>query len=288
MKPMLHIIILGTILSFTNANIVSGINGNMQNFLSMNSGSFIDMNYRQINNNNKTLYSMSFIQFPAEIKFHELFFQHKINKYLISSTIGILDYGLFKDSANREFSANEQIVKLSIFNIQSPSFIYGISTEYCLSHIDTYTRTLFSYSIGLEKTYFSNRLAIGLSLENLNNIITNFSNVTDSLPSIKKISTSYKPQFLPINIIINYLYQDSSNSQLALGLHSNIYNNLYLYSGKYIYLHNSDDYGTFSNCSFGLGILINSRYKIDFGIQHLTDGILSIGTSFTAIKLNNF
>ena len=287
-KSILHIILFGVIFSVTNANIVSGIQGNMQNFLSMNSGSFIDVNYRQINNNSTTLYSMSFIQFPAEIQFHEFFFQKRIDKYLISSTIGVLNYGIFEDTNNREFSADEQMIRVSIFNVESSSLTYGISAGYCLSHIDIYTSSLLSYSIGLNKTYFDNRLAIGLSLEKLDNVIENFSNINDTLPSIKKVSTSYKPKFLPFNILVDYLYEDSYNSKFVIGIHGKIYNNLYLYSGKHIYFNDFDYYSVFNNFSLGLGILLNNIYKMDFGIQYLTDGVISVGISFTAIKLDNF
>ena len=149
-------------------------------------------------------------------------------------------------------------------------------------------------SIGLKKSYFDNRFLIGLSLENYNDVIKYHSNVSDSLPLIKKISTSYSPKFLPLDIIIDYLYQDTNNSELAIGIHGNIYKNFYLYSGKHIYLNNIDYYGFFNNLACGLGILINNRkkinnaFRIDLGVQHLTDGVLNIGTSFTIITLDNF
>ena len=33
---------------------------------------------------------------------------------------------------------------------------------------------------------------------------------------------------------------------------------------------------------------INNAFRIDLGVQHLTDGVLNIGTSFTIITLDNF
>ena len=294
MKIIVNIIIAGMLFSFSSANLISGINGNMQNFLSMNTGSFIDQNYRQINYNTNNLYSMSFIQFPADIKFHEIFIQKPFDKYMISSSMGVLDYGALEDISNNKFSAKEQIIRMSIFNIESPSLTYGISVGYWASKISSYTSSLFTYSIGFNKYYFEDRFLIGLSLENYNNVIKYHSNVSDSLLLVKKISTSYKPQFLPLNIIMNYIYENSNNSELAIGIHGNIYKIFYFYSGKYIYFNNMDYYGVFTNCAFGLGILINNRdeinnaFRIDLGVQHLTDGVLNIGTSFTIMTLDNF
>jgi len=294
MKIIVNIIIAGMLFSFSFANLISGINGNMQNFLSMNTGSFIDQNYRQINYNTNNLYSMSFIQFPADIKFHEIFIQKPFDKYMISSSMGVLNYGTLEDISNNQFSAKEQIIKISIFNIESSSFTYGVSVAYQTSKISSYTSSLFAYSIGLKKSYFDDRFLIGLSLENYNDVIKYHSNVNDSLALIKKISTSYSPKFLPLDIIIDYLYQDTNNSELAIGIHGNIYKNFYLYSGKHIYLNNIDYYGFFNNLACGLGILINNRkkinnaFRIDLGVQHLTDGVLNIGTSLSIITLDNF
>ena len=294
MRIIVNIIIAGMLFSFSSANLISGINGNMQNFLSMNTGSFIDQNYRQINYNTNNLYSMSFIQFPADIKFHEIFIQKPFDKYMISSSMGVLNYGTLEDISNNQFSAKEQIIKISIFNIESSSFTYGVSVAYQTSKISSYSSSLLTYSIGFNKSYFDDRLLIGLSLENYNNVIKYHSNVSDSLPLIKKISTSYSPKFLPLDIIMDYLYQDTNNSELTIGIHGNIYKNFYLYSGKHIYLNNIDYYGIFNNLACGLGILINNRkkinnaFRIDLGVQHLTDGVLNIGTSFTIITLDNF
>tara|TARA_Y100000588_G_C14046776_1_gene835317 strand:+ start:101 stop:970 length:870 start_codon:yes stop_codon:yes gene_type:complete len=287
----MHIIlytIIGIIFSFSSANTIGMINGNMQAFSSMNSGSFINKNYQQINYNACDMYSMSFIQLPAEIKFHEIFFQKSINNYIISSRVGILSYGTLQDESNNEFSADQQILRLSIFNIASPSFTYGASLEYHLAEIENYNSSLLSYSIGFNKSYFDNRFIFGFSLENYIHTIESYSNVIDLFLPTKKIITSYKPKFLPLNIMIDYSYKDINNTELGVGIQSNINNKFYLYSGKRIYLNDIDDYNIFSNLAFGSGTLITNKYKIDFGIQYLTNGVINIGTSFSIIELDNF
>ena len=89
-------------------------------------------------------------------------------------------------------------------------------------------------------------------------------------------------------------YNDGEQYTTSLGARL-FMKNFYLYSGKHIYLNNMDYYGVFNNLSFGLGLLINNGYqinnnafRIDLGVQHLTDGVLNIGTSLSIITLDNF
>ena len=88
--------------------------------------------------------------------------------------MGALNYGTLEDISNNQFAAKEQIIKISIFNIESSSFTYGVSVAYQTSKISSYTSSLFTYSIGLKKSYFDNRFLIGLSLENYNDVIKIF------------------------------------------------------------------------------------------------------------------
>tara|TARA_Y100001970_G_C14254291_1_gene874073 strand:- start:3852 stop:4715 length:864 start_codon:yes stop_codon:yes gene_type:complete len=280
-------IILAVIFSFNFANTIYRIPGNTEQFSSMNTGSFIDSYHRKINHKTYPLYSMSFIHFPAEIKFHQLFFQKPIKNYLISSHINILNYGTLEDVFNHQFSAYEQKLGIALFNILPNNLTYGLSIEYCRSKIEAYTSSALNYNIGFKKIYLDNRFSIGLSLENYNNWMQSYSNLQDSLASTITMSTSYKPKFLPLNLIMNYSNHNNDESELVVGCIGNINNRFYFYSGKYFYFNNLSVYSTLNNVAFGLGIFINNQYKIDFGIQHLTDGIFNIGTSLTVITLDN-
>ena len=260
------------------------ITGNMQKFCLMNAGSFINNHYREIDTHSNILYSMSFIQYPAEIQFYEIFFQKSFDSYIISSNFGVLNYGILEDDNDNQFSPTEQKLELSIFNINYESFIYGASAGYVLSKIDDYRSSLLTYNIGFSKALFRNRFIIGMSIEDYSNVIENYSNISESYSSVKKISTELHPQFFKANITVDYLYTDINHSEYALGMKKIINKNFSFYLGKHFYSDNSDDVSIFDTTAAGIGLLINNGYKIDLGIQHLTDGIINIGTSLTVIK----
>ena len=287
MKNIIIYITTSIMISFSFGNVIISMNGNMNQFLSMNSGSFIESNYRKINQKTYSLYSMSFTQYPADIKFHEVFFQKPISNYVISSKISILNYGTLKDVLNRQFSANSHMLQISIFNIKSSSFTYGLSAGYCQSKIDNYSHALLFYSFGLNKSYLNQKLTLGIALENYNSIIKEYSNLSDSIPSALKITSSYDLQFIPLNMKINYIYNSDKIQELGISLIGEIDEKFYLYTGKYFYLDNMDLYSELDNIAFGLGILINNKYKIDFGVQHLNTSVFNIGTSLTVITLDN-
>ena len=281
-------ITISIMISFSFSNTIISMNGNMDQFSSMNSGSFIESNYREFNNTTYNLYNMSFIKLPADITFHEIFFQKSMNQYLISSKISILNYGNLEDVLNNSFSANNRMLQISIFNIQSKSFIYGMSIGLIQSSIETYSSSALVYNFGFNKSYFNNKLIVGLSVENFNTIIDNYSNLEDSIPHIINVSSIYKPQFIPFNLRINYLYDSLNNQELGLSLIGHIDNIFYFYTGKYFYINDVIVYNVFENIAFGCGIFINNQYKINLGLQHLANGIFNIGTSLTAITLDNF
>ena len=114
-----------------------------------------------------------------------------------------------------------------------------------------------------------------------------YSNLSDSIPSVLKITSSYDFQFIPLNMKINYIYNSDKIQELGISLIGEIDDKFYLYTGKYFYLDNMDLYSELDNIAFGLGILINNKYKIDFGVQHLNTNIFNIGTSLTVITLDN-
>tara|TARA_Y100000996_G_scaffold415187_1_gene408634 strand:- start:3356 stop:4222 length:867 start_codon:yes stop_codon:yes gene_type:complete len=287
MKNIIIYLITSIMISFSFGNTIISMNGNMNQFLSMNSGSFIESNYQKINKRTHSLYSMSFTQYPADINFHEVFFQKPISNYIISSKISILNYGTLEDVLNHQFSANSHMLQISIFNIKSSSFTYGLSTGYCQSKIDNYSHALLFYSFGLNKSYLNQKLTIGIALENYNSIIKEYSNLSDSIPSVLKITSSYDFQFIPLNMKINYIHDSDNLQELGIGLIGAIDDKFYLYTGKYFYLDNMNLYSELDNIAFGLGILINNKYKIDFGLQHLNTSIFNIGTSLTVITSDN-
>ena len=73
MNIIVKFFIIGILFAVSYANSIASINGDIQKFSSMSAGSFINDNYRQINNNSNHIYGMTFIQYPADITFHEIF-----------------------------------------------------------------------------------------------------------------------------------------------------------------------------------------------------------------------
>ena len=284
---MINFLISFIIFTFVYPNSIIGIAGNIQEFSSVNAGSFINNNSRGINEDQKALYSLTFIRYIANIHFEEIFFQRSFDKYIFSTNLSILNYGTLEDVNHNEFSANEQLIELSIFDIESKSFTYGISIGYIFSHIAHYRSSLINYNFGCSKSLINGYLNIGLSLENYRNVIHNYSNIKDSHTPSKRLSVSLNPPFIPINILVDYLYEDINNSEYIFSIQGTINNNFYFYSGKHFYLIEENtsptNYNLLDNTGFGIGLLINNQYKIDFGMQSIARGVFSFGTSFSCI-----
>ena len=262
----------------------SVITSDIGKFCVMNAGSFIDEHYRSHDIDSNILYSMSFIQYPADIKSHQIFIQKSFNTHIISSNLDVLNYGILEEKDGNMFSAADQKLELSIFNIKSESFIYGVSAGYVSSQIDDYSSSLLIYNIGFKKYIFNKHFAFGFSIEDYNHVIDDFSNIQESYLSFKKVITELQPRFLKAHIMFDYIYKDSNHYEYILGIKKYINKNFNIYFGKHFYSYDTDNINVLNNISTGFDLLINNDYKINFGIQHLTDRIINIGTSLSIIK----
>tara|TARA_B100000959_G_C14961697_1_gene616049 strand:+ start:1103 stop:1948 length:846 start_codon:yes stop_codon:yes gene_type:complete len=260
------------------------ITSDIGKFCVMNAGSFIDEHCRSHNMDSNTLYSMSFIQYPADIKSHQIFIQKSFDTHIISSSLNVLNYGILEEKDGNMFSAADQKLELSLFNIKSESFIYGVSAGYVTSQIDNYSSSLLTYNIGFKKHLINKRLAFGFSIEDYNYVIEDFSNIQESYLSLKKVITEFQPRFLKAHIMFDYIYKNSNHYEYILGIKKYINNFFNIYFGKHFYSSDTDNINIFNNVSTGFSLLINNNYKINFGIQHLADRMVNIGTSLSIIK----
>mgnify|MGYP001226024286 CR=1 FL=1 len=268
-------------ISFCNAFSVT--TNHIEKFCLMNAGSFIDEFYRKTPARSNILYSMSFIQYPNDIKSHQVFIQKNYDSHIISSSLDVLNFGVLEDIDENTFSASDKKFELSIFNIESQSFIYGVSTGYVFSNIDSYSSTIVTYNIGFKKYLLQQRLSIGFSIENINKVIADYSNINESYISSKKITTELIPQYLKALIVFDYIHTDNSPSEYALGIKKYINKNINIFLGKYFFIDNKNEVMLFDNCAAGIDFSIKD-YKINFGVQHLSSSIISFGTSLSVIK----
>ena len=278
------LIILLSSFCFTNQiSIISG--GNLEKFSLMNGRSFID----NIINNDNSLLTASFIQYPEQINISEIMFNSYFKNYLIQSKIVVLNFGTFTETPPmgdvNQFKVSEKNIQLSIVDKSSSGFLFGSSIGYAWSKIDNYISKNIVHSIGCRKSLMKNRLHLGLSLENMIYAIEEFSNINQSYTAQTNIGITYIPEHLDAKLYINYLYENPTDSELIVSIKNTINDNFTIYAGKSIYLdHMSLDnqYTFYDNFSCGVNI-IKSRYQYNMGIQYLGAIGIVFGSSFTVL-----
>ena len=278
------LIILLSSFSFTNQmSIISG--GNLEKFSLMNGRSFID----NIINNDNSLLTASFIQYPEQINISEIMFNSYFKNYLIQSKVSILNFGTFTETQSNEdinqFKVSEKNIQLSIVDKSSSGFLFGSSIGYAWSKIDNYISKHIVHSIGCRKSLMKNRLHLGASLENIIYAIEEFSNINQSYTTHTNIGITYTPEHLDAKLHINYLYKNHTDSEFIVSVKNTINDNFTIYAGKSIYLNHmslDNQYAFYDNFACGVNI-IKSRHQYNMGVQYLGDIGVIFGSSLTVL-----
>ena len=114
---MYNLIIILLTISFGFSSQIHELSGNISNFSSMSTGSLFENKTKKFDVNVSSIYSSSFIRYPANINFIELFYQRNTDNYIISTNIGLLDYGILNNSSSNTSLASDKIINFSLFNI---------------------------------------------------------------------------------------------------------------------------------------------------------------------------
>ena len=272
MKYFIYIITLSRIFALQ----ITDLTGDITSFAKMSSDTHISKNNRMSGDN---IIGVSLIQYPAHILFSEFFGQVSRNSFLFSSRVGIIDYGKLSDINGNDFSAYDAIIETTIQNYKN-NIQYGGSIGYAFSRIGSYTSSLLIYNIGGNKSLFDDKLIIAISLENNIRTIKNYSSYNNQYPIKKRFNLKYDLQYLPLNIIIDYLDEDIS-SYLTLALQAHVKDNINIYGGKKLhFLDNKfdDEYKLLDNVSIGLSFL-TKKLQFNLGLQLNSASSINYGTS---------
>lgn len=274
---MYNIIIILLTISIGFTSPIHELTGNIERFSSMMAGSLKENKTIIHNHPSSSVYSSSFIKYPADINFVELFYQKHFNNNFLSASIGLLDYGILSNSNNTSFVASDKKIELSFFNknwINS-----GTSISYVWSNIEYYKSASIMGSLFIGKSYFDNHLDISLSLENITYTFFNYSNINETYRVGKKVSINLKPKYLSINLLADYIYYNQYETEISCAIKGNIIDNLNIYFGKAIYSGIYEN-GILSNISSGIGLILKN-YRFNIGFQYSSDTLFSLGSSIT-------
>lgn len=165
----------------------------------------------------------SYLILPAGIRSGEIQRVQKKGSGIYAGKLSYISYGDIVDGETQEKNTAIDILlgmgyKKELGNIAS----VGISGGYLVSSIAGYHSQLLYASIGIRSRLIRKRMGIGLSFENIGLLITSYTDVKESIPSIFRSALYYKPKYLPAIIsvdIIRSLYSDAT--ELSGGLEFN-------------------------------------------------------------------
>jgi len=266
-------------LSIGYTNQVSRISGNIEQFASMNGRSFINNISHDVDNQ---MYSLSFIQYPANISFGELLYLEKYKHYFIQSKLSTINYGTLIEE-QEEFNASDYMIEISIIKKYLNNLIVGSSIGYTKSHIADYINSQVIHDIGFSYSYFNQLIILGFSIENMTHIIDEYSNINSSHSYYSNFSCQFNPRYINSSLFINYISSKNDYSELIMSFQGRMNNKLHIFMGKsFKFLNNSFDttYSFYDNISFGVGTEL-SKYKFNFGLQYIGDMGLVFGSSLS-------
>lgn len=277
MKTLFTFII---VLSFCFSNDLHTISSNIRYFSLMNSGSFIHHAKRDSYDNTYSVYNLSLISFPANIRYGSFGCNYSLNTFEIYPSFRVINYGGI-DSGINKFNASEQLIDITILRNNNDSFTTGASLSYYWSNIADYKQSSIVYNVGLLKSIFSNQFSIGLAIEDYIKTIDDYSNIDSESSFNLSISSHYSPSHTPVILLMDYIYHNNYDDQLIISFDINMNNQIKVLLGKIFYF--SDSYESNNYLSnFGIGTRLKFKKSIvNIGVQYLNHGVLSIGTGLT-------
>lgn len=187
--------------------------------LSMNNGASA-YNYIYLQNNPATLsqsssnFGFHFLNLPQNISSIKIDFSKSLIHGVFASQLSILDFGILEDKKNNsEFSAQDILIsaayKFSILEMIS----CGISGGYYYSNIENYFSDLLLFNSGFKTQINQYRFGLSVSIENVSYMLNNYTNIEAKPPILLRLSTYYKPLYIPINIHLDLYKLNNGNFQ---------------------------------------------------------------------------
>lgn len=223
--------------------------------------------------------------FPLDIKGNSIHGTYNFtNTHLIGLTITSIDYGKFTDSQTENtFSANDLAIRVGYKSTFQNHISYGISAGFIKSKISSYNSTAFVMNAGIRGRMLSNRLGMGLSIENWGKVTDQFGQFQESISPDFRYSLFYKPQHFPGFLFFDYVKQKNIDDLQIYGIEISFSSNLQFRlssSSEKKYLEWGEVFDEFiAGLSFGL-TWSYKKYQFEVASQNLGPGGQIIGFSF--------
>jgi hypothetical protein len=206
------------------------------------------------------------------------------DKHLIGFTITSIDYGKFTDSqTENNFSANDLAIRVGYKSTFRNRISYGISAGFIKSKISSYNSTGLVMNAGIRGRMLSNRLGMGLSIENWGKVIDQYDQFQESILPDFRYSIFYKPQHFPGYLFFDYVKRKNIQDLQIYGIEITFSSNLQLRlssSSEKKYLEWGEVFDEIvSGLSFGIGWSYK-KYQIELASQNLGPAGQVVGFSF--------
>ncbi len=276
---MMYIFLI-LILSISYSNQISSISRDINDLSVMNSNHFIkDVTNRGQNN----YYTLSLIQFPANILASKLSYGFIYNDYFIQSNLSNINYGKLQNSDGDSFIASDNLLELAIVKQYDNNFFIGSSLGYSESKISDYINQNLVYGIGIQKSDKDNKYITSLAIENMISNIKSYSNVAIDYSPYVTLGLQLNMRQIGNRISFNYIILNDYNDELIISTKTHIKKIIDLYMAKSFYLlseNSTINQSIFNKLSFGIDINLNA-YQFNCGMQYHKDYGFIAGTSLT-------
>ncbi len=169
------------------------------------------------------------------------------------------------------FTPGDFIFSASFASSPFERFKYGFSAKMVYSQIDQYSASAVAIDAGCIYSIPSQKLNVGLSLQNVGTSIDQFIDVKENLPSGVRAGFAKTLAHLPLMLNFEILrpFHQTGDREIywAIGGEFTVSNSFFLrwgYSSAGKEENPDNQSGRFSGVSFGFGVLFN-KYRLDYG-----------------------
>lgn len=177
------------------------------------------------------------------------------------------------------FSASDLAFYVGFANRFTDNLNYGVNLKFIYSNIDEYSSTAVAADFGLLYSLPEKTFNVGISLLNAGAQLSQYIDTKEQLPLNLRFGASKKLDYLPltVNVALNNLNVDQENffdrfKNFTIGGEFNMSENVNLRIGYDNQQRQDLKTGSgigLGGFSAGLGILLQDRYKIDYGFNSM-------------------
>ena len=228
----------------------------------------------------------SYLVFPASIHSGEIQQIRKIGSRLQATKLSYISYGTITDSESHEKTTAYEILCEMGYKQELKNFVsVGISGGYLFSSIAGYHSQLLYANIGIRSRTMRKRIGLGFSLENVGFILSSYTDVKESIPTIFRSAMYYKPIYLPAVIsidIIRNLDIDAVEYSGSLEVNPGKWLSLRLgcSSNRADFLTSDFSSNLLADVSGGIGFVFN-KMNLDIGFMNFSSAGYVVGFSIS-------